>query len=206
VRPVPSWAYEGGPLTASALAMKRQAFWEGQASGRQVIWSNLRVAAEAMIAGDVELANTVLDAADIRVPHADLSVCYDSLGTSYAIPRYAYSTPNNVVSEKEAASLAAARRKEHVGPVVDVPVIMRISAGTVTLEQDVKLALRSNQSVREVKTALHELLASGTADQVADPNTPRPNRWIGKGLPPARQRIMFRYVGDCCAPRWVVGR
>ena len=44
------------------------------------MWSNLKVAAEAMLNVDYDLANTVLDAADIRVPNGDLSICYDALG------------------------------------------------------------------------------------------------------------------------------
>ena len=79
VRPAPAWT-ELHPVTLSQLTMKREGFWGSQSSGRPVVWSNLKVAAEAMLNGDVELANTVLDAADIRVPNSDLSICYDALG------------------------------------------------------------------------------------------------------------------------------
>lgn len=42
---------EPQPLTASQLGQKRAVFWESQTSGRPLVWSNLRVAADAMLAG-----------------------------------------------------------------------------------------------------------------------------------------------------------
>lgn len=191
--------------TAAQLAQKRETFWGSQSSGSPTVWSNLRVAAEAILAGDVELAWTVLDAADIRVPGGNLVEAYDATGVRYSLPLWVYSSPSNLVSEAEMARLAAARHRDHVGPVTEVPVVCRMSASGAMLEQDVRLTLKSSTTVAELKARLHALLLSGEADQTPDPATPnaRVNQWRGKGLPPARQRIMFRCareVQNGCPP------
>jgi hypothetical protein len=153
----------------------------------------VQVVSEAMIQHNIELANTLLDAADIRVPHGDLSVAYDSLGQLYQVPRYAYSTPSNVMSEEEAAAAAQKSRKAHQGPVEDLPLVIRISASTTNMEQDVKLTLRSDTTVGELKAQLSRVLASGSHDQTYEPTSiTKPNKWAGKGLAAHRQRIMYR--------------
>ena len=50
VRAVAPWNETPCP-SAGQLAQRRAAFWESQTSGRNVVWTNIRVAAEAMIAG-----------------------------------------------------------------------------------------------------------------------------------------------------------
>lgn len=185
-------------MTAAQLASKRETFWGSQSSGAPVVWSNLRLAAEALLAGDSELATTVLEAADIRVPQGDLGLTYDASGRSYQLPRWVYSSPTNLLSAAEMDRLTASRHRDHVGPVTEVPIVCRMSAAGRMLEQDVKLTLKSNTTVAELKARLHALLLSGEADQKADAGT-RPNQWRDKGLPPARQRIMYRYGPDSCA-------
>ncbi len=193
VKATQPWAWEAGVLTAAQLSNMRATFWEAQTSGRRVVFENLKVVSEALLQGDVPLANALLDAADIRVPNADLSVAYDSLGHLYQVPRYCYSTPTNVVSEEEAAALARKNVKAHVGPVSSLPVILRLSASLTNQEQDVKMEVRSNETAAEVKAALHERLRGGECDQpVGGANNAKPNVWLGRGLPPARQRVMYR--------------
>lgn len=198
LRPVAAWS-DLAPVAEQQLAMKRAAFWDSQTSGRQVVWSNLRLASEAMLAGDVELASTILEAADIRVPHADLSLAYDVFGTSYAVPRWAYSTPTNVLSDAAFAERQSlGKGRPHAGPPIDTPLTCRLSAtpgsaaGPATIDQDVPLAGSSSSTVRELKAALHDVLRSGRVDRPADDSVPRPNRWAGRGLPPERQRWFFR--------------
>lgn len=196
--PLP-WAADGAPLSVSGLAMKRQTFWESApTSGRRVVWENLKVVAEAMLQGDLGLANSVLEAADLRVPHGDLSVVFDALGQLYQLPRYVYSTPTNLLTDEEAAAVIASTRRDHVGPVVDVPLTLRLSPSAITVEQDIKMTVKSNTLVRELKVALHELLAAGGCDQQEDASVKRPNKWIKRGLPAPRQRVMRngRELGD----------
>lgn len=151
----------------------------------------------------------MLEAADIRVPFGDLSVCYDPLGAQYNVPRFAFSNPTNILSDEEFGRLpsssssasggggasggaGAKSRREYNGPVVDFPLTLRISATTSTTEQDVRMSLASNSTVGALKQALHEHLKSGRGDQKPDSATSRPNQWGGVGLPVGKQRVMFR--------------
>lgn len=58
--------------------------------------------------------------------------------------------------------------------------------------QDIKIEVASNTTVKDVKRLLHEKLQSGTCDQTADTSNTKPNKWIDRGLPPSRQRLIFR--------------
>jgi hypothetical protein len=194
LQPVPSWTTDER-LTSSQLAAKREAFWSSQSSGAPVVWSNLRVAADALLAGDLELAAAVLDAADIVVPQAELSLTYDASGRSYQLPRWVYSSPSNLLSDADYARLQQSSRRDHVGAVTDLSIMCRISASGDMLEQDIKLQIKSNTTVAELKARLHALLLTGDADQKADANSSgRPNVWRDVGLAPARQRVMYRRV------------
>ena len=185
---------EGGPVSQTQLALKRQTFWESRSEGHQTVWQNLRLACEALLENNRDIAQTVLDASDLRAPNGDLSLVYDSRGNSYVLPLYTFSTPRNVISDAEANKMSHNARKPHVGPIVDVPVVCRVSASNSNWEQDVKVTLKSNFTAEQIKQCIHEYLASGAADQVADATTPKPNKWIGVGLTPDRQRLMYRYV------------
>ena len=66
----------------------------------------------------------------------------------YQVPRYAFSTPSNLVSDAEFSKLNHARRKPHVGVPIDTPVICRVSSTANTIEQDVRLVVLSNTTVR----------------------------------------------------------
>jgi hypothetical protein len=189
--------------------------------------------------GDYELASTVLEAADIRVPYGDLSVAYDARGAQYAVPRWAFSNPTNILSDDAYTAAAAAAaaaaaggkgggaagaagggRRPYAGAVAELPpLVCRIAATPSTGEQDVRLAgLTTGDTIGRLKGALHEHLRAGRADQKAAPEpaagaaagggtggsasaaaTPSTtttargaNAWAGRGLPPARQRVMFR--------------
>lgn len=168
------------------------------------MWANLRLICESLVENNIELAETVLDASDIRIVGQDLApVVYDASGASYELPTWLYRNPSNLVSEEEArrgaGGAAGATKKAHNGPVQPLPVIFRLSGGTTTLEQDVKLTVMSDATAAAAKKALHEHLLSGAADQQKDATTPKPNRWseIG-GLPPSRMRLLFRgrILGD----------
>lgn len=186
---------DGGPVTLSQLALKRQTFWEtAHATGHATVWQNLHLAADALLEGNAELAMTVLEAADIRCANGgtDLSFVYDSTGNSYRLERWVFSNPSNIVSDADMAKISHSNRKTHVGPVLDLTLTIRISPSTTSNEQDVKLTVKSNHTGEQVKRALHEALLSGAHDQVPDAANPKVNKWAGKGLPPVRQRLLYR--------------
>ena len=110
------------------------------------------------------------------------------------IPRWVYSTPSNLSSEEEAAAAARASRKAHVGPVLELQVVLRLSPSASASEQDVALRASSSDTVRDLKEALHTKLTSGDCDQAGSGGggSSRPNKWRAVGLPPPRQRLFFR--------------
>ena len=108
-----------------------------------------------------------------------------------------YSSPANVSTEEEAAAAARAARKEHVGPVLELQLVLRLSPSAASSEQDVALRASSSDTVRDLKEALHTKLTSGDCDQGGGGpggggGSSRPNKWRGTGLPPRRQRLFFR--------------
>jgi hypothetical protein len=192
------WKAEGAPVTMSQIEARREAFWGGQSGGRPLIWENLKLVADALLESNIELANSILEASDIRVTNGDLSVCFDSLGQLYQIPRWVYSTPSNVATEEEAAAAAKAAVKTHVGPVVALQLIIRLSPSVTSSEQDIPFEAKSIDSVNELKESLCTRLASGEFDQTKSAGL-KPNSWRGIGLPTRRQRLMYRgreYNGD----------
>jgi len=174
------------------------------------VWDNLKLIAETMLNRDFELASTLVGACGLRTPHGDLSVVYDGAGALYELPLFAYADPTNLVSDEEAAAAAresaraagAGAAAAHRGPPAGVDVVLRVSAAAESLEQDVRLGgVRTDTSVGELKERLHAALASGALDagRRAEPGggpaataSASPNKWAGRGLPPHRQRVMFR--------------
>ena len=186
-----------GPHTPSSLHARREDFWLTRTTGSAQVWSSLKLACEASLAGDAALVATVLEAVDLRAAvRGDLSCVYEASGRAYEIPAWCWREPANLVSEEAAAREAAAAtraRRGVVGPPASLTATMRLSAGPASSEQDVPLPLRSDMTAAAVCAALHAHLLAGRADQVRDTSSPRANVWsTGGGLPANRQRLVFR--------------
>lgn len=201
VPPPNSWKMEGAGMTQAELERRRTQFWDSCVSGRAIVWQNLRLVCEALLNYDTELASSIVDASGCRAPRGDLTnalslLVFDALGASYELPRFVWSTPANIISEAEAAALAAkARASSRNGAnvaAVELAVRMRLAPSASSCEQDVTLTVKNTSTVDELKQRLHDALLSGAHDQKRDENTRKPNVWSAKGLPPARQRVMFR--------------
>ena len=80
----------GVALSARRLNAKRDEFWDTAPAfeGRVEIWNALHAAVDACHADNVELAQAILDSANIIVPNGLLNDCYDELGNRYQIPSY----------------------------------------------------------------------------------------------------------------------
>lgn len=89
------------PLTEGQLRSKRDEFWETAPAfdGRKEIWDALRAATVAAEALDFQLAQAILDGANIFLASGYLTECYDELGSHYKIPIYCLSHPVNIVKE-----------------------------------------------------------------------------------------------------------
>lgn len=89
------------PLTEGQLRSKRDEFWETAPAfeGRKEIWDALRAATHAAESLDFQLAQAILDGANIFLANGYLTECYDELGSHYKIPIYCLSHPVNIVKE-----------------------------------------------------------------------------------------------------------
>ncbi|XP_066992015.1 ubiquitin domain-containing protein 1 [Anabrus simplex] len=161
------------PLTEGQLRSKRDEFWDTAPAfdGRKEIWDALRAAAVAAEALDYELAQAILDGANISVPNGFLTECYDELGTRYQVPVYCLSYPINIVKEDNGRD-SPAECSEPVDGGAEMVLKLRLSS-TCT---DVKLPVSSKDTVGMAKKKLQSQ----------------------EGLEPSRQRWFFggKLLGD----------
>lgn len=89
------------PLTEGQLRSKRDEFWDTAPAfeGRKEIWDALHAAASAAESNDFQLAQAILDGANISVPNGFLTESYDELGNKYMVPVYCLSYPINITKE-----------------------------------------------------------------------------------------------------------
>ena len=62
-------------------------YWETRVDNDPDMWASIRAAAEALLAGDVDHANVLLEASNITTPSASLGTCFDARGAEYRVPR-----------------------------------------------------------------------------------------------------------------------
>ena len=203
-------------LTLQDLSLRRQTFWETRVSGHPQMWNNLKLVCEALLVGDVELGGTILDSTGMRVQRLDLVNqqtlgVYDATGVLYEMPRFVWSTPANILSAAEAAAAAVAEASGSRSgggsssgggrrrlPTTSIALKIRLASSATTCDQDVPLELTAGTTVADLKASLHAVLLSGSFDMKADGAITKPNKWSTRGgLPPARQRLMYR---ECPAP------
>ncbi|KAH9285694.1 Ubiquitin domain-containing protein 2 [Echinococcus granulosus] len=93
------------PIYHSQLKQKRDEFWDTAPAfeGRQEIWDALRSAAEAAERGDHEMAQAIIDSANIILPTGTLSESYDELGNRYQLPVFVLSQPTNLEPDPSGA-------------------------------------------------------------------------------------------------------
>ncbi|TQS35120.1 hypothetical protein Golomagni_04468 [Golovinomyces magnicellulatus] len=99
----PVWSSIDRKWTSAELDRERDEFFHTRTSGRPEVWQTLKAVLEILWAesedsdGGLETAQQILDAADIIVPHCNLSPgVYDSFGAYYPIPKHIISNPTNV--------------------------------------------------------------------------------------------------------------
>lgn len=64
------------------------------------IWDALKATAQAFESNDHELAQAIIDGANITLPHSALTECYDELGNRYPLPVYCLAPPISTVEEE----------------------------------------------------------------------------------------------------------
>jgi hypothetical protein len=85
-------------ITEKQLVAKREEFWDTAPAfeGKIEIWSALKAAVEAYEQKNYQLAQAIIDSANIIVPKGFLNDCYDELGNRYQIPIYVLARPVNM--------------------------------------------------------------------------------------------------------------
>ncbi|XP_075223615.1 ubiquitin domain-containing protein 1 [Lycorma delicatula] len=161
------------PLTEGQLRSKRDEFWDTAPAfeGRKEIWDALRAAAVASESLDFQLAQAILDGANISVPNGFLTECYDELGTRYQVPVYCLSYPINIVKEDNGRESPADSSEPGEGGT-EIVLKLRLSLNC----QDVKLPVFTNDTIGTAKKKLQSQ----------------------EGLEPSRQRWFFggKLLGD----------
>ena len=81
----PKWKSDY-PMTDGQLRSKRDEFWDTAPAfeGRKEIWDALKAAAHAFESNDHELAQAIIDGANITLPHGRFGCCQGQSGTSSA--------------------------------------------------------------------------------------------------------------------------
>ncbi|CAF0845625.1 unnamed protein product [Rotaria sordida] len=94
----PKWKSDV-PITENQLRRKREEYWDTAPAfeGRKEIWDALRGACYALEQNDIDLAQSIINCANISLPHGTLLDCYDELGTRYQLPIYVLSSPTNII-------------------------------------------------------------------------------------------------------------
>ena len=70
-------------------------------TGHRDVWETLKVVVELLADGDVQLAQSVVDAAEIVVPTGDLkNGAYDNRGNLYQMPEHIICDPVNVIHDQ----------------------------------------------------------------------------------------------------------
>ncbi|KAJ8418156.1 hypothetical protein AAFF_G00138650 [Aldrovandia affinis] len=145
----PKWKSDY-PMTEGQLRSKRDEFWDTAPAfdGRKEIWDALRAAAVAIEGNDHELAQAIVDGANITLPHGSLAECYDELGNRYQLPVYCLAPPVNLITERSEDDSS-----EHPDPPAatkkEFQLKVRLSTG-----QDLRLSASMADSICQLKKQL----------------------------------------------------
>ncbi|OPJ87943.1 ubiquitin domain-containing protein 2 isoform B [Patagioenas fasciata monilis] len=164
----PKWKSDY-PMTDGQLRSKRDEFWDTAPAfeGRKEIWDALKAAAHAFESNDHELAQAIIDGANITLPHGALTECYDELGNRYQLPVYCLTPPINMIEEKgDLETLDIPDPPPNSGH--ECQLRLRLSTG-----KDLKLMVRSMDTVYHMKRRLH-------AVEGVEPGS---QRWFFSGRP-----------------------
>lgn len=160
-------------LTEAQLQAKRDEFWDTAPAfdGRKEIWDALRASAHALESGDHQLAQAILNGANISLPNGTLMDCYDELGNRYQLPVYVLSLPINIVKEENAIEVTSTEEQQTTSPGVEVPIKVHLSTG-----KEFKLTVFSTDTILSIKQQIQTI----------------------EGVNSSRQRIFFsgKLLGD----------
>eukprot|EP00004_Rigifila_ramosa_P015132 TRINITY_DN3504_c0_g1_i1.p1 TRINITY_DN3504_c0_g1~~TRINITY_DN3504_c0_g1_i1.p1 ORF type:complete len:189 (-),score=24.70 TRINITY_DN3504_c0_g1_i1:80-646(-) len=142
-------------MTRGQLQSKRDEFWETAPTfeGRKEIWQALRAAAEST---DLELAQAILDSAEISLPTGVLTESYDQLGNRYSLPLFCLSEPTNLIQDSGAGSSGATSSPANITATSDgtgkqLALRVRLSSAPDT---DVPVSVGLSSTIRDIKAKI----------------------------------------------------
>ncbi|NWT73437.1 UBTD2 protein, partial [Prunella himalayana] len=164
----PKWKSDY-PMTDGQLRSKRDEFWDTAPAfeGRKEIWDALKAAAHAFESNDHELAQAIIDGANITLPHGALTECYDEKKNRYQLPVYCLAPPKKKIEEKgDLETLDIKKNPPNSGHECQ----LRLKKNT---GKDLKLLVRSMKKKYHMKRRLHAVEGKKKGSQ----------RWFFSGRP-----------------------
>ena len=143
--------------TRARLEKERNDWWDTQVTGSQEIWGAIRLAAQYLQAGELQEAQTMLDATGCTCPTGCLwRGVYDSTGVMYKVPEWLIVEPEGLVEESsddegEAAGPAEADKAAELDDddnEEDDLVLVRIRNSRT--QRDVPVNIRSKETVAAI--------------------------------------------------------
>lgn len=84
----------------------REDFWSSRSEGEPVVWQSIKSACEALLEGDFDLANAIIEASDLKADaYESLERVYDMRGLCYNVPKYCFRVPSDLVKTGSHANL-----------------------------------------------------------------------------------------------------
>lgn len=170
----------GSPVTLAQLNHRRQEFWATRTDGNAMMWQAIRTAAEAMLNGDIGLANAILEASNIITPNGSIDTCYDERGHQYKTPLYCFANPIELTDERAMANMNKQSSSSKTVKVIEAAPLsvkvrvnpgdfnMLIGASTTNTVAEFKKIVQDKSIERQAE----KLLASETSP-VCDENCQR---------------------------------
>lgn len=144
--------------TRSRLDKERGDWWDTQVTGSQEIWGAVRLAAQYLQKGELQEAQTLLDATGCTCPTGLLwRGVYDPTGVQYKVPEWVVVEPEGLAEEGAVdggKASASDDSSDAVGDAVGDQVTVRVR--TSHDQKDVSLLIRKRDSVGVIVEKLKE--------------------------------------------------
>lgn len=136
------------------MQAKRDEFWDTAPAfdGRKEIWDALKASAHALESGDHQLAQAILNGANVSLPNGTLMDCYDELGNRYQLPVYVLSLPINIVKEESSFDITSVEEPSMKSPGVEIPIKVHLSTG-----KDLRLTVSSTDTILSIKEQIQAI-------------------------------------------------
>mmetsp|Transcript_7906 Transcript_7906/g.7065 ORF Transcript_7906/g.7065 Transcript_7906/m.7065 type:complete len:250 (-) Transcript_7906:125-874(-) len=150
---LPSPYKYGRMIQKDELDRLREEYWSTRVEGNGIMWQALRSASEALIIGDLSLANAIIEASNIGTPNGSLELCYDELGQQYNIPQYCFTTPLELTNQ-----LSTSSKKLSIKGIInvenskDIKIRVRVNPGDINAVFDIS----TGDTILDLKKVLYD--------------------------------------------------